>query len=142
MLIRSDIVAGYPGLRIDGYAGLDQAAPLQLLRMDRLTPNILLCLFHGELARLDSHQEPESLHFAVELPAEGQFGKTLRGPSGDAGPTMTPMPLDPAGRLPIQALAAQMAAARRMTQFGAGDFARQMIETAELVSFLRGPASL
>lgn len=47
-----------------------------------------------------------------------------------------PMPLDPDGRLPIQALAAHMAATLGVAEFGAGDFVRQMIETAELVSFL------
>ena len=48
----------------------------------------------------------------VELPAEGQFSKTLRDASGAPGPALRPPPLGP------------------------GDFARQMIETSELLTFL------
>jgi hypothetical protein len=136
-LIRSDLVAGYPGLLIDGYASTDQSRPLALARMERLTPSILLCLFDGVLARLDIHQQPESLHFAVELPAEGSFGKSLRDSTGAPGPSTSPLPIGPGGRLPIAVLAAAMATALGVPALGSGDFARQMIEAAERVSFLR-----
>jgi hypothetical protein len=135
-LIRSDIVAGYPGLLVDGYASSDTSAPLPLIRMARLTPNILLCLFEGTLTRLDVHQRAECLHFAVELPAEGQFGKALRDATGSTGPVLPPLPLGPGGRLPIGELAGSMSTVLGVSPFGAGDFARQMIETAERISFL------
>jgi hypothetical protein len=132
-LIRSDVVAGYPGLVIDGYSAADKP---MTAHSRQLSPNILLCLFDRVLARLDIRQRPESLHFAVELPTDGMFTKTLRDAAGASGPVLDPLPLGPGGRLPVEDLAAHMATALGATAFGSGDFARQMIETAELVSFL------
>lgn len=137
-LIRSDLVPGYPGLLVDGFAGSDQSAPLPSRRV-QLTPNILLCLFEGVLARLDVHQQPESLHFAVELPAEGMYAKSLRNATGDPGPAVGPLPLDPGGRLPIADLATTMAATLKTPALGSAGFARQMIESGDRVSFLRTP---
>lgn len=133
-LLRSDVVAGYPGLLIDAYDG--SGAPLQKMSPRRLTPDIMLCLFNGVLTRLDVHQAPESLHFAVELPTPGQVGKTLRDAAGNSGPALPPMPLGPNGRLPISDLAAAMARTLAAAPFGPADFARQMIETAERITFL------
>jgi hypothetical protein len=129
-LIRSDLVAGYPDLLVDGYA--DAAGTTQLVAMpaQRLSDTVLLCLFEGELARLDLHQRPEALHFAVE-PATGGVGKTLRN-----GTTVGALPLNLHGTVPISALAAEMAAALG-TAVDSAAFAVQMIETAERVSFLR-----
>ena len=135
-LIRSDIVSGYPGLLIDGYAGASTATPLAPVLARKLTPDIMLCLFAGTLGRLDIHQRPETLHFAVELTAQGQFTKTLRDAAGGPGPQVPPMPLPPSGRIPISALAASMAAALGGQPLSSGQFARQMIETAERVTFL------
>ena len=36
---------------------------LAILRMTRLSPNVLLCLFAGDLKSLDIHQKPQALHF-------------------------------------------------------------------------------
>lgn len=38
---------------------------LQRLRMTRLSKNVLLCLFAGEVSTVDIHQKPEALHFGV-----------------------------------------------------------------------------
>jgi hypothetical protein len=72
----------------------------------------------------------------LELPAEGQFSKTLRDASGAPGPALRPLPLGPGGRLPVSELVAAMAATLGVPALGPGDFARQMIETSELVTFL------
>ncbi|MFF0523441.1 hypothetical protein ACFYTC_32460 [Actinomadura nitritigenes] len=133
-LIRSDVVSGYPGLLVDGFDVGGTQLPAVLTR--RLTPDLLLCLFAGTLGRLDVHQSPETLHFAVELPTDGQFTKTLRDASGASGPQLSPMPLTANGRLPIASLAAAMSTALSMPPFAAGQFARQMIETGERISFL------
>ncbi|MFC6087572.1 hypothetical protein, partial [Sphaerisporangium aureirubrum] len=111
----------------------------------KLTPDILLCLFDGVLARLDLHQQPESRHFAVELPDEQtSFTKTLRPDGGDHPPTSPrtqPLPLGPLRVLPLEDLVTAMSDALPTTsEFTSGDFALQMIETAERVTFLRPPA--
>ena len=135
-LIRSDVVSGYPGLLVDGFDGTGKR--LDMLRKDLPSPGVMLCLFGGTVARLDIHQRPESLHFGVALPAEGHFAKSLRHPSGSLDPPLAagPMPLGPGGRLPVFGLAAAMATTLGGPALGPGDFARQMIETAERVSFV------
>ncbi|WP_234538282.1 hypothetical protein [Streptomyces shenzhenensis] len=141
-LIRSDLVSGYPGLLVDGYADPAGARPLPPVRVERLAPSVLLCLFQGDLARLDLHQQPESLHFGVEPRPGGTFTKRLRGladTAPDAG-ELDPLPLGPRGTVPVRRLAD--AAAARLgtdpTAFTAGALARQMTETGERVTFLRG----
>lgn len=63
MLLRSAVVGGYPGLEVRGYdaAGND----LDLLRMDRLAPDVLLIVFPVLPARVDLAEPPEGLHFGV-----------------------------------------------------------------------------
>ncbi|WP_436763053.1 hypothetical protein [Streptosporangium sp. V21-05] len=142
-LIRSDLVPGYPGLLVDGYASADESAPLSLLRLERLSPTVLLCLFTGVLGRLDLRQAPEEQHFGVEPPPEGplagRFGKTLRAADGSPGPSIPSQPLGASGTVPVTALATAMATALNVSPatFDSAAFARQMIETAERVTFLR-----
>ena len=135
-LIRSDVVSGYPGLLIDGYAGASTAVPLVSVLTRTLSPDLMLCLFAGTLGRLDIHQRPETVHFAVDLTAEGQFTKTLRDATGAPGARIPPMPMPANGRIPVSALAASMAATLGSQPLTSGQFARQMIESAERVSFL------
>jgi hypothetical protein len=129
-LIRSDLVSGYPDLLADAYADTAGTIRLTPIPTERLSETVLLCLFEGEPARLDLHQRPEALHFAVE-PVAGGITKTLR-----TGTTVGTLPLNPHGTVPVSALAGEMAGALR-TAVDSGAFAVQMIETAERVSFLR-----
>lgn len=66
-LLRSEVVAGWPGLLADGFFDDDglEAHRLTRLRIDRLAPGVLLCLFAGdrEVARVDIYTKPETLHF-------------------------------------------------------------------------------
>jgi hypothetical protein len=74
-LLRSAVVSGWPDLQVDSYSAdindLDavQSPDLQLplVRMERLSPNVLLCLFAGEVQTVDIHLKPETLHFGVSL---------------------------------------------------------------------------
>ncbi|PAX59962.1 hypothetical protein [Brunnivagina elsteri] len=89
-LLRSDVVAGWPGLLVDGYSKVvDNEHPipnedkLELLRMDRLSANVLICLFKGEVKTVDIHQKPETLHFGLDSDDEGKtFYKKLKTPEG------------------------------------------------------------
>src|SRR5262249_22224534 len=68
-LLRSSVVAGWPGLLVDARSDRAPDAPkLTLLRMDRLSSDVLLCLFSGEVARVEIHQKPETLHFGLANP--------------------------------------------------------------------------
>jgi hypothetical protein len=60
LLLRSDLVSGWPGLLVDG-----RGDNLNLVRMDRLSKNILICLFRGEgiVEAVDIYQKPETMHF-------------------------------------------------------------------------------
>ncbi len=138
ILIRSDLVSGYPGLLIDAYDEQNHALPK--LRQQTLSSNILLCVFHGDLYRLDIHQKPEMLHFALELPDDQHYAKRLRdqqtlSPNGNviSGELQT-------GRMiSISDLTSKMRHALNIgANFNSGHFALQMIETAEKVSFYRG----
>jgi hypothetical protein len=67
-LLRSDVVSGWPGLLVDGHAN---RTPLKLLCMERLSKNVLLCLFDGDVTAVDIHQKPETLHFGFNRPEPG-----------------------------------------------------------------------
>jgi hypothetical protein len=62
-LLRSTVVQGWPGIEVRAYDG--SGNPLPTLRMDRLSPNVLLCIFKGIPATVDVMEPPETLHFGV-----------------------------------------------------------------------------
>ncbi|NIM15415.1 MAG: hypothetical protein GTO45_25855, partial [Candidatus Aminicenantes bacterium] len=101
-LMRSEAVSGWPGLMIEGYnckpqktKSQDSNTPqedinknpipesnkLPLLRMERLSKNVLLCLFSGNLQTVDIHLKPETLHFGVTA-GNGSYNKELRDKNG------------------------------------------------------------
>ncbi|ROO86104.1 hypothetical protein EDD29_3667 [Actinocorallia herbida] len=130
VLLRSDLVAGYPDLVVTAYDAAGN--PLPPTRTDRLSPSTLLCLFGGLLARLDLAQRPEALHFAVEMPTDDSVTKTPRAPGAAPLPAL---PLGAARTVPVATLAARLAEALSHRDFGPAAFAAQMIETAERVTF-------
>ncbi len=73
-LLRSEIVSGWPGLLVDAYSDKDGKNSLHPLRIERLSSGVLLCIFTGEIGRVDIHQKPETLHFGVSA----DFEKKLR----------------------------------------------------------------
>ncbi|TBR61684.1 hypothetical protein B4U84_13145 [Westiellopsis prolifica IICB1] len=89
-LLRSDVVAGWPGLIIDGYNQvIDNDSPisdenkLPLLRKERLSANVLICLFKGEVKTVDIHQKPETLHFGLDFDSKNKtFSKKLKDLNG------------------------------------------------------------
>ena len=65
IMLRSEVVSGWPGLQVDAYD--KNESPLDTLRTERLSPNVLVCMFAGEIAKLTIHQKVETLHFAVDV---------------------------------------------------------------------------
>lgn len=95
LLFRSQVVSGWPGLEV--YASSNNT-PLDILRMDRLAPSVLLCLFDGVPDQVDFVEPGEGLHFGVDREkGASSFKITLRGlgkPTVDKYPPGAPI-LDP-----------------------------------------------
>lgn len=65
-LLRSDVVKGWPGLEVNGYA--EDGTLLDIVRFERLAPTVLLCLFEKDgktLHQVDIHEPAEGLHFGL-----------------------------------------------------------------------------
>jgi hypothetical protein len=67
-MLRSAAVSGWPLLTVDASATSTdgQKIPLDILRLDRLAPDVLLCLFQGSAAQILIHLPQESIHFGLE----------------------------------------------------------------------------
>ena len=90
-LLRSHVVSGWPDLHIDGFSKLvndtvlvpDPASRLKIIRREKLSNDILLCIFEEEVKTVDIHLEPEALHFGLTSnDADMTFYKMLRDRSG------------------------------------------------------------
>ncbi|MBD2357427.1 hypothetical protein H6G41_22875 [Tolypothrix sp. FACHB-123] len=69
-LMRSEVVAGWPDLQIDASNAcikndrpMEEIEKLKVLRHDRLSEDVLICLFDGEINTVDISLKPEGLHF-------------------------------------------------------------------------------
>jgi hypothetical protein len=83
-LMRSEVVSGWPGLIVDGYSDRDGNRRVEKLRLERLASGVLLCIFEGEVSRVNVHQKPETLHFGFAH-SNGAFSKVLRNAQGAPG---------------------------------------------------------
>jgi hypothetical protein len=61
-LFRSAVVSGYPGLEV--VPTLD-GNPVPILRLDRISNDIMLALFNGVPDHIEIRQPPEGLHFGI-----------------------------------------------------------------------------
>jgi len=79
-LLRSGVVSGWEGLQIEAFHDKEQTQPATLLRMDHLGPNVLFCMYEGEVKSFRIHEYPETLHFGVDTPvgASNDFTKSFR----------------------------------------------------------------
>lgn len=79
-LLRSAVVADWPGLEVRAYSDTGGTQQLKLARMDRLAPDLLLCLFPQTTARIEISEPKEGLAFGHE----DEFAVDLRWVSGDS----------------------------------------------------------
>ncbi|CDG81661.1 hypothetical protein [Janthinobacterium agaricidamnosum] len=84
VLLRSAVVSGWPGLEVAAFADAAGTLPLPLLRIDRLSDNVLICLFNGVPQLVDFSEPPEGLHFGVIGGSSGPtpYQVALRGVGG------------------------------------------------------------
>jgi hypothetical protein len=149
------VVSGWPGLLVDGY---DQDGQLLtfLRPVDRLSPNVLICLFEGEAASVKVHLKPETLHFGFDV-QDGNpqpFYKELRDPpdyienkNRTIDPESVPWVLSDSRVLrfgtPTQGGTGQVGLADLIKEktgddpFTSAQFALQMVEGVESVTFRR-----
>ncbi len=144
-LLRSDAVSGWPGLLVDAYDGNDN--PLETLRMERLSDNVLICLFAGEAKTVEFHLRPETVHFGLDPNETAGYSKLLRDSQGIVKQTLK-VPLIPWRQetkrvIDISGLAQAIETALdretrsqlQIPPITSAQFALQMIETSEKVRF-------
>jgi hypothetical protein len=77
-LLRSAAVADWPGMQVNGYADPQAATPaLPIVRLEHLSPTILLALFAGMIQRVDLTEPGQHLYFGV-VPLSGGLSVPLR----------------------------------------------------------------
>jgi hypothetical protein len=92
-LLRSPVVEGWQGLEMRAWEtwkkewgndadDSDEAAKkkneLKPLRIDRLAPDIMLCIFDGKLNYIEIKQPPEGMHFGAVKGPETEYSTLLR----------------------------------------------------------------
>lgn len=98
-LLRSQLVAGWPNVQINGYALADHAASeLRALRLERIAPDCIICIFDGPVAQVAIHEPPEQLHCGIEL-IPAPYSTTLRALTGSEPGSQ--FLSDPKGGLPV-----------------------------------------
>jgi hypothetical protein len=105
---------------------------LPLLRMARLSANILICLFEGIVQTVDLHLRPDTLHCGVDKADDAGFRKKLRGLTESAAGIWRK------GKnrvIKIGTLAEDIKSLTKAKEFSAAEFSLEMIEGAEKVRF-------
>jgi hypothetical protein len=147
-LLRSGVVEGWQGLEMKA-VGIDAQGkpldPLEPLRIDRLNPEIMLCIFNGQVTRIEITQPPEDMHLGATPKSKNNhaYQKSLRklfprNQAGDQlGPLDVPMRKDAQRVIDIKSLAEGMK--KRLNDlkaidgteqglFTSAEFAVQMVE--------------
>lgn len=77
-LLRSVLIEGWPGLEVTAYSKENKQLPR--LRLDKLSSNVLIGLFKGEICKITFQEPPETLHFGVDYSARNAtpFFKELK----------------------------------------------------------------
>lgn len=159
--LRSSVVNGWPGMEIAGYSDVAGTNALQILRMERISPSLLLCLFNGIVARVEMSEPAETLHFGfnttsiryagAESIVDNTFYKTLRYVNSDStheagsvvdGDLQVMVNVSDKKVLNINALAAQVQANAWAPETSSSEkiltsaeFALTMVENTDFVTF-------
>jgi len=156
-LLRSGVVSGWEGLQVEAFRDVERNQPCALLRMDHLSPNVLLCLFEGEARSFRIHEYPEVLHFGVDVsptpphPLTKSFRYVVDSGGGKAGeqvPDSVARPIDIQNYMRSETRVVRMndlAAAMKDElaetihydgAFTSAEFALEMVEGVEAVNFV------
>ncbi|MBK7676727.1 MAG: hypothetical protein IPJ27_19270 [Candidatus Accumulibacter sp.] len=70
-LLRSPAVEGWQGLEMRAWKDSAGTIAIDPLRIDRLAPDIMLCIFNGKVDRIEVRQPPEGMHFGASFDGTG-----------------------------------------------------------------------
>ncbi|TGK18987.1 hypothetical protein EHO61_08780 [Leptospira fluminis] len=146
VLIRSAAVSGWPNLEVRAYSTPQQdenhpaTDQISTLRMDHLSKDVLLCLFLGEALQVDVQLPSEGVHFGLDF--DETFSKELRDPEGDLEKNviLNDIPFrETVGLLNVDLFSAAIAQKLNVPkeQFTSAQFALQMVEGVDKISFLK-----
>jgi len=93
-LLRSAVVSGWPQLQVNAFHGPEETLGTPL-RMERISPNILIVLFSGLMNKVKIHLPPERLHFGFREEGDHKFSRPLRDLSGADLTTSSDGPVRP-----------------------------------------------
>ena len=139
------MVEGWQGLEMEA-SGVDAQGNsidrLEPLRIDRLNPETMLCIFNGKVKKIEVKQPPEGMHFGASPAGKNTYQKLhLRDEAGDQiKDTKCNVPMrdsEIARVVDIKALANKMA--EQLTgnndKFTSAEFGVQMVESPGRVTF-------
>jgi len=150
-VMRSSVVSGWPDLLVEAYSERvedesfipSQCQTLTPLRIEKLSNDVLIGLFEGELKTLDVHQKPEAMHFGLDAQQgdSSTYSKNLRNPDSGAGSEeliieAVPWRDEEKGLVDVAGLAEAMRSLLGQQTFSAAPFALQMIEGVQKVRFV------
>ncbi|WP_423736012.1 hypothetical protein [Chitinophaga caseinilytica] len=152
-LLRSAVLKGWPGMEITGYDDAAGTSEIQQLRIERLSEEVLLCIFDGVVQRVSIHEPPEALHSGVEgvYPDLVTSLRVIQG-GGDPGSGIDGYTAKITTRSNQQTLQVSKAAdaiktvlnspplSEGITDFTAAQFALEMIKGVVKVDFLNSKA--
>lgn len=151
-LLRSAVVAGWPGLSVRAYDR--EGNLLKIVRLDHLSPNVLLVLFWGIPERLELSEPQEGFQFGVNQDgqinlrsvvsdnAKYPFGSELsvhlqvRDAHLRTGRVLDLRPGDANGLVQTTAEAVKSALQMESLALSPSDFALQMVKSPERIVFL------
>jgi hypothetical protein len=154
ILVRSAVVSGWPGLAVKAFKGdFATGTPLKLLRMDRLSANVLLCIFldipdtimiaepqqglcfgveDGDVINLRQLSNPPGKPMGKPFPATGGFKSFYRAVTGGTGQNV--LNINDGNNSVVQTL--QQSSYLNAT-IGPAQFALEMVKAPEEISFTR-----
>jgi hypothetical protein len=141
-LLRSEVVKAYPGMNVRAFAGkdvTDETNQTAILRLESISPSVLLGLFDGSFGHLAIRRAPEAMHFGLDVKDDTSFYKVLRNVRSGDPSTSLPVTLRDGSKQVIQLdkLASSMAGPLGVTKVTSDIFALEMIEGAHEVFFIQ-----
>jgi hypothetical protein len=148
-LLRSQVVSGWPNLRIKGFSDLKGTEEIHKLQVRQLSDQVLVGMFSGHVLRMLAIEEPpEQLHLGVEGTA-GNYSTTLRAVEGPDAGRQFPGPATAgitcrADQQTLQVATARQAIEKRLTEgfaqhfpngFTSAEFALEMTKGVVRVEF-------